>query len=176
MVRLPSSPKSSGRLVLRWAPSVMTWATPRASIIVPSVTMMDGIRIRMTKSAFRPPTARAPPSARPMASQVGSPSPDDSAIGAAGRLRQPDREDARQRDDATDGQVEVARHQQEGDADAEGDDGPVVGDQVEHVEGLEEVGHEDGRDEEQADGHDPDEDGDERLVAQTLGAPAGSAG
>ena len=79
-VRLPSRPKSAGRLVLRWEPWVITCAMPRATIIVPSVTMMEGTRNPTTSSALSPPMARAPAMAQANASQIGKPKPVDSGL------------------------------------------------------------------------------------------------
>ncbi len=61
---LPSTPKASGRLVLRCAPRVMTWARPRDSIIVPRVMMIEGTFSQAMKKALIPPTHRAPARAR----------------------------------------------------------------------------------------------------------------
>ena len=59
MAMFPRTPNTSGRLVLRWAPWVTTWAMPRASIIVPSVTMMEGTFRRAMKNALIAPMPMA---------------------------------------------------------------------------------------------------------------------
>ena len=69
MAIVPITPNTSGRLVFLWAPWVMTWAMPRASIIVPSVTMMEGTFRRATKKALTPPT----PIAHSSASTIATP-------------------------------------------------------------------------------------------------------
>jgi hypothetical protein len=69
MAAFPITPNTSGRLVFRCAPCVTTCPAPRASIIVPSVTIMDGTLSRATKNALMPPT----PIAHNSASAIATP-------------------------------------------------------------------------------------------------------
>ena len=166
MAILPITPNTSGRLVFRWAPWVMTWAMPRATIIVPSVTMMEGTFSRTTKNALIAPMPMAPQQGQDDRDAVGQPEPVGQRIlGYIGRLAEIDGQHAGQGDDAAHRQVKVAGDQQERDADAEDDDVPVVRDQVQNVLGLIEVRHEHGGDAEQDEEHADHQQGDERLVA-----------
>ncbi len=86
-------------------------------------------------------------------------------LGHVESLAEIHREDARQRDDASHRHVEVAGDQEEGDADAEDDDEPVVRDEVDDVLQKVEVRHH-GAGNAEKDHQDPDhEQGEERLVA-----------